>query len=87
MLQRMTALEYAELQALARHELVGTDREDYRAAMVAFSAHHAAGGTMGFKHFLPPSMSDKREQSFEEMLAAMGTLTSDGNIIEAGHPD
>lgn len=88
MLQRMTALEYAELRSIAKHEPIGSDREDIRSAIVAYSM---SAGDAKLKDFMPPRIAEpEKEQTIEDMLAELGPLIpcgKNGDVSKTQHSD
>lgn len=69
---RLTATEYTELLALASKELIGSDREDARAALAGVAMNRAVGGKAELEHLIPPRLEpDVPEQTMGEMEAAL----------------
>jgi hypothetical protein len=83
MLKCLTSREWKELQIFCQREPVGYDRADWHAARIAQTM---ASGKLD-EHF-PPRIEPKREQTPEEMLAALGgTLIPHGNPQQTVDPD
>jgi hypothetical protein len=84
----MTAKEYAELRALASEELIGTERDDARLAIVGYALHRVQGGESHLRDFIPSQIRDEQQtQSIDEMEAALLSLipVDNGNPSDNQH--
>jgi hypothetical protein len=80
----MTAREYAELRALASEELIGSEREDARLAMVGYAMYRVQGGEhLHLKDFIPQQLENERQaQSLDEMESTLLSLIP----VDNGNP-
>lgn len=78
----MTAREYAELQAFHRIEPFGSERQDYRIAIMAAAIVQAwSGERMTLSDFIPRRPGDEPEQTPEEICDILDSLLP----VQHGH--